>query len=59
MYQKTSHSVSRSGMISGGDRVSIKEVVTLYHDQGCCMEVMECVSRNKTLCIMIRDDLLR
>ena len=37
----------------------IQELGTLCHDQGCSMEVMECVSRNKTLCIMIRDDLLR
>ena len=46
-------------MFYGGDGVCIKELYTLYHDQGCSMEVMECVLRNYTLCIMIRDVLWR
>ena len=59
MFQGTRHSVSRSGMFYGGDGVCFKELDTLYHDQGCSMEVMECVLRNKTLCIMIRGFLWR
>ena len=37
----------------------IKELDTLYNDQGFSMEAMECVTRNYTLCIMIRDVLWR
>ena len=59
VYQGTRHSVSWSGVISGGDGVYIQELDNLYHDQGCSMEVMECVSRNKTLCIKIRGDVWR
>ena len=59
MYPGTRHSVSRSGVMSGGDGVCIQELDTLCHDQRCSMEVMECVSRNKTLCIMIKGVLWR
>ena len=47
------------GVISGGDGVCIQELDTLCHDQGWSLEVMEWVSRNKTLCIMIKGDLWR
>ena len=53
------YSVSWSGVISGGDGVCIQDQDTLYHDQGWCLEVMECVSRIRILCIMIRGDLRR
>ena len=59
VYLGTTHSVSWSGVNSGDDWVCIKELDTLYHDQGCSMKVMECVSTNKTLCIMIRGVLWR
>ena len=34
VYLGTRHSVSRSGVISGGDGVYIQELNTLYQDQG-------------------------